>query len=102
MYSFLTIAFILKLLLGFADGQVNTTVYSMAMTNVNRDYYVALLITSGGFGAMFAPVIGSYFFANYGYPVSLYVFSVMIVMMMILTAILVRDNEYDPEDRNAF
>ena len=61
--SFLALTFMCRLVLGYADGQVITTINSIICTSEKRDMYLGLANASRGLGSIAGPVIGAIVYA---------------------------------------
>lgn len=84
-----------RLVLGYADGQVICTINSIFCSTESRDLYLALGNAATGIGAIVGPIIGAVVYATLGFQVSLFIFSMFIVVMIFLSTLLLPNSLND-------
>lgn len=73
-----------RLIMGYADGQCLVTINSLICATDEKDRNLALTAASAGIGALVGPVVGSFIYVSAGFPVSLFFFSFLLLLIIVL------------------
>lgn len=82
-YGFYSISLIARLVSGFADGMISTTVPAMIVIEFTNDteFYIGLCEASLGIGLMLGPVIGVFVYSYLSYANTFYFFAALILVI---------------------